>query len=323
MDDVPRDFRERFFLARENRQHQIINQQLRRTLPGDNKIREWWELSELDTHAIAWKLVDEMDEAGVDTATPLMMDMAFCSGYTGNVRPYDEQIEHTLDAVRDINNQHGRTRLLPFIAADPRRENVADFIINRLENDSFTGIKIYPVMGFAPNDPELYPIYGYCEDNDIPITTHCQWGGIPGLHDYYDLADPAYWESVLEDFPELTVNLAHNGHPGSPWQRHIRRLILEHPNVYTDLSYALAMWVIPWLYFRQVKKMLQTSHLQDRVLYGTDWYMGRCFWTESSYLDWFTRRAAKIPGCRVQFTDDDLQRLTDNNPKSFLGADAL
>ncbi|MFW6457460.1 MAG: amidohydrolase family protein, partial [Planctomycetota bacterium] len=290
LEDVPRDFRERFFLDRQSRRHRVVDRQLRRALPQDNKVREWWELADLSTETIAQRLVEEMDEAGVDMATPLMMDMAFCSGYTGEVRPYEDQITATCEAVRDANDTSSCNRLLPFIAADPRRDNVVDLVTKNLERECFAGVKMYPVMGFTPDDRRLYPLYEYCEHHDVPITTHCQWGGIPGLHDYYDLADPDYWETVLDDFPALTVNLAHNGHPGSPWQRQIRRIILNNPNVYTDLSYALAMWIIPWLYFRQVRKMLRTPHLQDRVLYGTDWYMGRCFWTEQSYLDWFTRR---------------------------------
>ena len=47
--------------------------------------------------------------------------------------------------------------------------------------------------------------------------------------------------------------------------------------------------------------------------------MGRCFWTERSYLAWFTDYARRIPWCRVRFTDEDLRLLTDDNPRRFLG----
>lgn len=318
IEDVPADFRERFFLDRKSREHRFINRYVRSALPGNSKLKGWWELSELPTGEIARRLVAEMDEAGVDLCTPLMMDMAFCSGYGGEVRPFEEQIAATREAVMSINAEHSNPRMLAFVAADPRRENVVEITTGALSGPAFGGVKLYPVMGFTPDDRRLFPLYEFCQDKGLPITTHAQWGGIPGLQDYYHLADPDHWNGVLEEFPDLKVNLAHNGRPGSPWQRRIRRLILDHPNVYTDLSYALAMWIMPWLYFRHVRKMLQTPHLQDRVLYGTDWYMGRCFWTETSYLEWFTRHAAEIPGCRVEFSEDDMARLTDRNPRRFL-----
>jgi len=92
----------------------------------------------------------------------------------------------------------------------------------------------------------LYPIYEYCMDNSIPITAHCENGGIPGLDDYYHLAHPRYWAMVLENFPGLKLNLAHNDQTclraathrqaGSSWQPLIADLIMRYSNVYTDCS---------------------------------------------------------------------------------------
>jgi predicted TIM-barrel fold metal-dependent hydrolase len=65
--------------------------------------------------------------------------------------------------------------------------------------------------------------------------------------------------------------------------------------------------------------MLSTPKIQDRLLYGTDWFMGRYFWTEESYLKWFTEYPRKIPWCRVEFNEQDMRRLTEDNPKRFLG----
>lgn len=316
---VPGDFRRRFLLERQSHGHAALDWLANRLLPPDGRLKTWWEFSEMSIGQIARRLVAEMDEAGIDLCTPLMMDMAFCEGYSGEVGDFEDQIAETVEAVSDVEKRSGRPRMLPFIAADPRRENVVEVVTDALSGPHFHGVKIYPVMGFTPDDRRLYPIYEFCGHRDIPITTHCQWGGIPGLHEWYRLAAPKYWWPVLEQFPGLTLNLAHNGHEGSPWQRHIRDLILRHPNVYTDLSYALEMRVMPWHYFRHVKEMLHTPHLRDRVLYGTDWYMGRVFWTEKSYLEWFTRRAARIPFCWVRFTDGEMRRLTERNPKEFLG----
>jgi len=57
----------------------------------------------------------------------------------------------------------------------------------------------------------------------------------------------------------------------------------------------------------------------NRLLYGTDWYMGRCFWTEKSYLKWFTTYSRRIPWSRVKFTGEEIKRMTEDNPGRFLG----
>jgi len=209
--------------------------------------------------------------------------------------------------------------MLPFIAADPNREDVRNIVIDALQGGGFKGVKIYPVMGFTPDDKRLYPIYEYCVENNVPITAHCENGGIPGFQKYYHLADPKYWSAVLKDFPTLTLNLAHNDRTGSSWQPKIAELIKTYPNVYTDISYDTEMWFMPRRYFKSIKRMLGTPKIQDRLLYGTDWYMGRFLWTEKSYLKWFLEYSNKIRWCRVEFTAQEIKRLTEDNPKRFLG----
>jgi predicted TIM-barrel fold metal-dependent hydrolase len=94
---------------------------------------------------------------------------------------------------------------------------------------------------------------------------------------------------------------------------------MRYPNVYTDCSYDTEMMFIPGKYFRGIKQMLNTPKIRDRLLYGTDWYMGRCFWTEKSYLKRFTTYSGKIPWCRVEFAGEEIKRMTEDNPGRFLG----
>lgn len=42
----------------------------------------------------------------------------------------------------------------------------------------FVGIKIYPALGYYPFDEDLLPLWLYCVQNNIPITTHCIIGTI-------------------------------------------------------------------------------------------------------------------------------------------------
>lgn len=319
LDCVPLEFRKRFLLDLGNPVHSLVHRLIKRLLPDDSMLEDWLQLAEMSIFEIAHRLAEEMDEAGIEISTPLMMDMAYCKEFGGGTKAFEDQIEETLAATEAINRKYNRVRMLPFIAADPNRQNVVDMVKNALSNRGFKGVKVYPVMGFTPDDRRLYPIYEYCEESQIPVTTHCENGGIPGLKEYYHLADPKYWAKVLKDFPGLKLNLAHNDRTGSEWQPRIAGLIIEYPNVYTDISYDTEMLFMPRRYFRDIKRLLRTPKIQDRVLYGTDWYMGRCFWTEKSYLRWFLEYSRKIFWCRVEFTPQEIKRLTEDNPKRFLG----
>ena len=321
LDCVPLEFRRRFFLDLKNPVHRFVHRLLKTILPQDSNLEDWLELVEMTISEIAQKLVHEMDEAGIDICTPLMMDMEFCKEFGGGTKGFQDQITETLTAVEEINSKYNRIRMLPFIAVDPNRKNILTIAKDALTGGGFKGVKIYPVMGFTPDDKRLYPLYEYCVENNIPITAHCENGGIPGLNDYYHLADPKYWATVLKDFNTLTLNLAHNDRIRwrRTWQPKIAELIEAYPNVYTDISYDTEMFFMPRRYFKDIKRMLGTPKIQDRLLYGTDWYMGRCFWTERSYLKWFSEYSRKIPWCRVSFTREEMKRLTEDNPKRFLG----
>lgn len=316
---VPLDFRKRFLLDMRNRHVRWVHGLARRLLFHESKLERYLSLTGLSIRKMAWRLIDEMDEAGVDACVPLMMDMEYCSGYGGGVMPYQQQLEETAAAACEVNEKSGRVRMMPFVAADPRRTDVLNVVTRALDGGVFKGVKIYPVMGYPPGDRRLFPIYEYCAANGVPVTTHCQNAGIPGLKAYRPLAAPDGWIPVLEEFPQLKLDLAHNDRTGSDWQATIWKLIKRYPNVYTDVSYNTEMWTMPGRYFANIKMMLNDAALQDKVLYGTDWYMGRYLWTEASYLRWFTQYARRIPWCATEFTPEEIRRLTEANPKRFLG----
>jgi len=318
LDYVPKEFRNRFMLDSGNPLHRFIHRLLKIILPNGSKLETFFDFALLTISEIADRLVQEMDEAGIEICTPLMMDMEFCQAFGGGVKSFEAQVGETIEAVEAVNKTHGRTRMLSFIAADPRRKDVVEIVTDALQQGAFKGVKIYPIMGFTPDDRRLFPIYEYCMRNEIPVTTHCENGGIPGFGNYYYLAHPKYWRNVLSNFPDLKLNLAHNDRTGSTWQPVIRDLIVRYPKVYTDISYDREMFYKPARYFKSIKTMLNTPKLQDRILYGTDWYMGRYLWTEASYLNWFTAYPRRIPWCRIGFTEEEMTRLMEENPMSFL-----
>jgi hypothetical protein len=85
----------------------------------------------------------------------------------------------------------------PFLFVDPRRTQVEGqpffkwknanngiaelescFVKDYLETKNFSGIKIYPALGYYPFEEVLLPLWKYAADHQIPIMTHCIRGTI-------------------------------------------------------------------------------------------------------------------------------------------------
>ncbi len=316
---VPLGFRQEFLLDLQQPTHRLLHSTLHKLLKDQFKLDTWLQFAEFSIAEIADHLIAEMDEAGIEAAVPLAVDFEFCEKYGGSTMSYLQQIDETIAAVTDTTRRCGRQRLFPFIGADPRRSDVADLVISHLDARRFYGVKIYPVMGFLPDDQRLYPVYDYCRQRRIPVTAHCQNGGPPGFTGYYETAHPNNWRPVLEKFPSLILNLAHNDKTGSDWQPPLFQLMRDYPHVYTDVSFDAEMFYQSGTYFRSIKGLLNDRQLGERILYGTDWYMGRFLWTEKTYLDWFTRFSRKIFWDPVPFTAEEIRRLVEENPARFLG----
>lgn len=104
----------------------------------------------------------------------------------------------------------------------------------------FWGIKMYPRLGYKPDNfiryPNLKDLYkNCCGSTKIPITAHCSFGGMKfaDTHNYqifdnnikkykykidesedfvtYNYASPDNWGRVLKEFSGLKLNLAHFG----------------------------------------------------------------------------------------------------------------
>lgn len=242
---------------------------------------------------------------------PLSIDFEYM-GAGQPIKSYEKQLKELaiLKAHPDYKDV-----IFPFICVDPRRPNIYELVRHYIENHQFTGIKMYPAIGYFPNDKRLYKIYEYAEVNEIPITTHCipknknhyrgeikpEWykqaesmaafdpEEAKTMYDFAQyLGHPYWWKQVLDDFPELKINLGHFGgntewdkYLDSPsnrnqphlesWYRMIRRLIEEprFKNVYADISFTVHD---PRLY-PILKNLLNTENTKDFVLFGSDFYM--------------------------------------------------
>jgi len=232
----------------------------------------------------------------------------------------------------------------------------------------FSGIKVYPPLGFDPNPSETPPeeelrqaadpdsrsrleheyfntwvnthyLYQYCEEKNIPVTTHCSDGGFVIMDERWsrERANPAYWARVLEHYPRLKLNFGHFGvqlrsarHGWGEWNRTIIRLILNdrYPNVYADISDLGASSKTYNYLGRAVEECLGSMasggedkeelrrKLMYKLLFGTD-FMVNLFGADS-YLA-YLKTWEETP----VFTAEEKEILVSENPERFLFGEAL
>src|SRR2546425_6773204 len=101
------------------------------------------------------------------------------------------------------------------------------------------GMKIHPPHQlFAANAygdgkmPALRTIYKTAERLKMPVMVHTGTSVFPGARSKY--GDPMALDDVAQDFPDLTILMAHGGRP--PWGDTAFYLPRLHPNPYLAIS---------------------------------------------------------------------------------------
>lgn len=215
----------------------------------------------------------------------------------------------------------------------------------------FSGIKVYPPLGFNPwpdeNADKGIPfiktnlLYQFCEERGIPMTTHCSDGGFRVIAEDQDLktdkdiASPKNWECVLKNYEKLKVDFAHFGNQGTyakkrwgEWTGIILDYICKYENVYTDLS---DIGVEKGRYTDLLKKINEylaekdkcdpesfKEKLESRILFGTD-FMMNLFHSKSNleYLQIFDNTEAFQSNSKYEISLDK-NKFCHDNPKRFL-----
>lgn len=212
-------------------------------------------------------------------------------------------------------------RAFPFYGLDPRRSDPKGRLKKAVEELGFVGLKLYPSTGWKIDDARMAEVYDYCHEQDLPILMHCNHGGF--FADAADTAnaDPDFWLPILQRLPRLKVCFAHFGGgeallepaiPPAHWAHKILSLMETFGGVYTDLSYhsaAMKDAASGQRYFTNLKALLADARYQDRILFGTDYWLIRFRLTESRHWRFFEEH----------LTADEFARIAGRNPRRFLG----
>ncbi len=304
----------------------------------------FFEVSLLGSQAAVFKKLKGYYPQGQTDQTKfivLPMDMAFM--LADKVPVSLEQQHQELAQIAATDNT-----CIPFIGVDPRRKGVFDIVKTLHSSQGFKGIKLYPPLGYYPNDARLAPIYTYAEENKLPIMAHCSRGGVSikkvtdamlqepnplgrsvvkmkakHFSDIY--TDPANYDPIATQYPNLNICLAHFGgdgewdkylehswHPGSleeskSWLSVILDLIQTHDNIYADISSTLFQ---KDSYMDLLLVLLENKKVRERVLFGSDYYMMERIKSQERKM------AIKI---RSRLGSALFKQIAETNPKRYLG----
>jgi predicted TIM-barrel fold metal-dependent hydrolase len=267
--------------------------------PGSNDIFErtarFLKIAERPTQAEVFEQVALQYPKDNTVFIVLPMDMTFM-----NLGDLDASIEEQHDELLKMAQDSGE-RIIPFYAADPRHPDIVERVKKELVPGRFHGIKIYPNLGYRPDDPKLMEIYKLCIKGDFPVMTHCSPGGIwrygVTRQTRRENSKPENYREILDmkGYGTLKLCLAHFGGieewkkhlrgrvgPGEgqerPWVKTVYDMIAsgKYPNLYTDISYTLFTPKVEGLYIDVVdylKVLLSNPLVRRRVLFGSDYYM--------------------------------------------------
>ncbi|WP_300664178.1 amidohydrolase family protein, partial [Fluviicola sp.] len=143
----------------------------------------------------------------------LTMNMDFMDN-----RPSRRQItfESQLEAVKDIKRYYPNN-FFPFLGIDPRHKSGMDLVnwskayfetglqANGMVFPFFSGIKLYPALGFFAFDPRLNDLYAYAEANQLPLITHVTRVGSQYIGTKISELIPAQPAMLLPDNPSEAV----------------------------------------------------------------------------------------------------------------------
>lgn len=107
-----------------------------------------------------------------------------------------------------------------------------EMLRHAIEDLHLTGVKFGPICsGVALSDPGLEPVYENCQRNNLPLTMHL--GTTFARNAPVDLGRAIHVEPIATKYPDLTMILAHMGHPR---YSDCIAVIRRQPNAYAEVS---------------------------------------------------------------------------------------
>ena len=170
------------------------------------------------------KLIANMDASGVDKAFIMALDWGYGIG----------EARKTVDEINQFYGSIAKKypdRVVAFAGVDPRRPGAVD-ILDRAVNDyGCRGLKYHPTSGFYPDSEESYKVLEKAQALGIPLLSHMGPISKPLKSKY---ARPIFLDTIVSDFPKLTVIGAHMSFCW--WREFVNIIAAKATTLYADFS---------------------------------------------------------------------------------------
>ncbi|WP_414470425.1 amidohydrolase family protein [Methanobacterium sp. ACI-7] len=200
----------------------------------------------------------DMESAGIDKA--VMVSFA-----------PDNQLKNnnfwTVAITRPGKNRLAKYPMfIPFISVSPTMKGRKP--LEELEHKykwGMRGIKIHPVaQEFAPDDECMFPVYEWLIKHDLPITAHSGMN----VDCKSTFGEPERWITVLEEFNDLKLILAHLGN--GFWDQTVE-IADRFPQVMFDTAIAISYIDAPTTLDDDEAVDLIKTIGPERILFGSDY----------------------------------------------------
>ena len=176
------------------------------------------------------------------------LDLGFTLvGYRGT----NETVEYLYKKMSD--------KIIPFAYLDPRNSNSVRNLDFWITKRKFKGLKLYPGIGYYPDDHRFKAFFKRAEELQIPVLFHSGLNAPnPFLNPKY--SHPIYLAALLARYPKLKIVAAHFGHP---WFEETLAIAKFNSNLYIDLTCSGHSRM------DMIKKAIKTIG-PERLVFGTD-----------------------------------------------------
>jgi predicted TIM-barrel fold metal-dependent hydrolase len=205
--------------------------------------------------------------------------------------------EQLLDMVAAV----GSAKLIPFCFIYPLDKD-GPRQIEHAPSRGFRGLKMYPPMGFRPDQPEALDAFRAAEALRLPVFLHMgRTAPHPQLRS--EFARPIHLEGLGLACPDLPVII---GHFGAPWQREASHIGAGFKNFYFDISTS-GSWDVA-----AIRYVMEPPYMNGagRMLLGTN---GR----GDNNLKLIDEALARLQAGGLN--DEQMRRITHDNAAALLG----
>ncbi len=194
-------------------------------------------------------------------------------------------------------------KFVGFAYVDPRRPDCMERLRHAHLTLGLKGVKFGPIYnGVALSDPRLDPVYAYCQANNLPMTLHM--GTTFARNAPIDMGRAIHVEPVALRYPDLTLVMAHMGHP---WSEDCIVVARKQPRVFCEVS---AIFYRPWQYYNTLI-LAQEYKITDKIYFGTDFPFSR---VDESVDGLLQINDALVGTALPRVTDETMQRILWSNP---------